>query len=201
MPRKKVELSEETIRQNRERIMEEATIQFQENGFGFTMEDLAKKLGMSKKTIYAYFQDKEELFFSMVDKVFADIKEEETRILNDESLPLVEKIKRIIIVLPERYLSVDYTKLSSMQEKYPQIYQKVTQRIESDWEPTILLMEKAMEQGLIRKISIPVFQCMVEATMEHFLSRSFLKDQNMTYEQGLEELISIMMDGIVLQKK
>jgi AcrR family transcriptional regulator len=44
----------------------EGTIQvFNEKGLKFTMDDIASLLGMSKKTIYKVFRDKEELFFKM----------------------------------------------------------------------------------------------------------------------------------------
>ena len=36
---------------------------FNKKGMKFTMDDVAKEAGMSKKTIYAVFSDKQELVF------------------------------------------------------------------------------------------------------------------------------------------
>lgn len=185
----------------KERIMDAALEEFNEKGFKFTMDDVAKKLGMSKKTIYTVFREKEELFFAFADQTFDAIKEAEKEIIENPKLDIIEKIRRIIVVLPERYCTVDYSKLVSLQEKYPKVYAKVAERLESDWEDTIMLLQQAMEEGKIRQFSIPVFKCMVESTMEHFLSREILSENHLTYEQGLQELIGILMDGITLEKK
>lgn len=49
----------------------EATIQaFQKKGLKFTMDDLASLLGISKKTIYTVFPDKNSLVLEMVDYCF-----------------------------------------------------------------------------------------------------------------------------------
>ena len=46
----------------KERIIEHAALQFLNNGIkNITMDELAEQLGMSKRTIYELFQNKEEL--------------------------------------------------------------------------------------------------------------------------------------------
>jgi AcrR family transcriptional regulator len=42
-------------------------------GIRFTTEDLAKELGTSKRTIYAYFASKHELIEKTIDFVFSEI--------------------------------------------------------------------------------------------------------------------------------
>lgn len=50
----------------RERILEAALRTFSEKGYYETrMEDIAEKLGVSKRTLYLYFKNKEELFKAM----------------------------------------------------------------------------------------------------------------------------------------
>ena len=51
----------------KETILEGTLKAFNEKGLKFTMDDIAEKLGMSKKTIYTVFEDKESLFLDMVD--------------------------------------------------------------------------------------------------------------------------------------
>ena len=59
---------------------------FDQKGLKFTMDDLAKELSISKKTIYTVYDDKEALFLAMVDYIFDSIKESEQMILTDPSL-------------------------------------------------------------------------------------------------------------------
>ena len=53
------------------KILEGTLVVFNKKGLKFTMDDLAGQLGISKKTIYTVFRDKEELFLEMVDYLFA----------------------------------------------------------------------------------------------------------------------------------
>lgn len=53
--------------QQKEVILEGTIKAFNEKGLKFTMDDVAKILGMSKKTIYTVFRDKESMFLAMVD--------------------------------------------------------------------------------------------------------------------------------------
>ena len=86
---------------NKEKILQ-ATIQaFNQKGLKFTMDDIASILAMSKKTIYTIFKDKNTLFMEMVDYLFDTIKESESEIIEDNTLSTIEKIRRILGVMPE----------------------------------------------------------------------------------------------------
>lgn len=184
----------------KEKIMEAAIGEFNKKGLKFTMDDVAKSLSMSKKTLYTVFADKEALFFEMVDYCFDAIKESEQAILNNEKMDIVEKIRRIIIVLPDRYEHIDLRKIYSMKEKYPRIYKKLESRLESDWEPTVMLLEQAVKEGRIKPVSMPVLKTMVEGSIELFLSRDVLTEYNMEYREALEKMMDIIMDGITINR-
>lgn len=103
-----------------------ATIQaFQKKGLKFTMDDLASLLGISKKTIYTVFPDKNSLVLEMVDYGFSSIKENEQKVLQDLSLDTVGKIRAILGVLPEGYRELDLRQLYQLKERYPEVYEKV----------------------------------------------------------------------------
>ena len=62
-----------------ELIMETTIYEFNDKSAKFTMDDIAKKLHISKKTIYSLFQTKEELLMCTVNYVFDQIKVSEQR--------------------------------------------------------------------------------------------------------------------------
>lgn len=102
----------------------------------------------------------------MVDYIFDSIKESEQMILTDPSLSVVEKLHRILGVLPEGYQNIDLRKLYSLRDKYPKIYQKVELRLSTGWEPTIQLIEMGMAEGSIRPVPICLVKMMLEASIE-----------------------------------
>ena len=86
-----------------EQILEETLKIFNKKGLKFTMDDIARNLGISKKTIYTVFRTKEQLFLTMVDYIFDGIKISEQQVMDNEKLTVVEKIRKIFKVMPETY--------------------------------------------------------------------------------------------------
>ena len=180
----------------------EATIQaFQKKGLKFTMDDLASLLGISKKTIYTVFPDKNSLVLEMVDYCFSSIKESEQKVLQDLSLDTVGKIRAILGVLPEGYRELDLRQLYQLKERYPEVYEKVKSRLETGWESTISLLEQGITEGKIRNIQIPILKTMMEATLEQFFQRDVLVQNGISYHEALDEVVSILIDGITETKR
>lgn len=180
----------------REIILEGTIKAFNQKGLKFTMDDLAKILGMSKKTIYTVFPDKESMFYEMVDYMFDCIKKSEQQIVEDDTLSTVEKIRQIMSVMPEGYRNVDFQRLYQLKDKYPTVYKQVELRLETGWEETIKLLEKGMEEGCIRQVHIPLVKMMLEATLEQFFQRDILIQNKITYVDALNEVVEILMHGI-----
>lgn len=193
-----IKLKKTSVDELRQLILEGTIDEFNEKGFKFTMDDIAKRLRISKKTIYVAFQDKETLFFEMVDYCFQAIKESERKIYEDSKLTVVQKIEKILIVLPDRYQSLDFRLIYEMEEKYPRIFQKIKQRIESDWETTISLFEEAMNQGKMKRLPMPIIKAIVEASIERFISSRVLIENDISYEEALSTMVEIIMSGLLI---
>lgn len=182
---------------NKTKILEATIKVFNKKGLKFTMDDIATELSMSKKTIYTVFKDKETMFYQMVDYCFDNIKRSEEQVINDDSLSTVEKIRRILCVLPEGYKDIDFRQLYLLKDKYPKIYFKVEERLENGWECTISLINQGVEEGSIRPVKIQVFKTMMEATIEQFFQRDILIANQISYQEALDEVVNILVDGIV----
>ncbi|WP_026653403.1 TetR/AcrR family transcriptional regulator [Butyrivibrio proteoclasticus] len=181
-------------------IMDTVIDLFNVKGLKFTMDDISKELHISKKTIYKEFNDKDELFFATVDYGFSAIKQKEAEILADDSLDLVEKIAKLIVCLPDNYKNIDFRRVYQIKEKYPDVYKKVAERIETDWEETDRLLKKAMDQGVIQKFPIPLIKLMVEGAIEKFLGSQDLSKTELSYEEALNSMIDIIMNGLIIKK-
>ena len=87
----------------KENIMQGTLQAFNQKGLKFTMDDIAKILGISKKTIYQVFRDKEALFLETVDYLFDRIKDSEQKIVENQEMDTLQKIHTILGVMPECY--------------------------------------------------------------------------------------------------
>lgn len=117
-----------------EKILNAAIDEFAQRGLKFTMNDVAKNLGMSKKTIYTIYESKEEMLLALADYCFQDIKKSEKIILQDNSMDVLTKIERIMVVLPEKYQNIGLSNLYQLKEKYPHVYQRTAKYLETDWD-------------------------------------------------------------------
>ena len=180
----------------RENILQGTLEVFNTKGLKFTMDDIAKNRKISKKTIYKVFHDKEEMFLAVVDYLFDCIKDEEQKVANDESLTTIEKVKKILGVLPNSYMDIDFRQLYSVRDSFPKIYAKIEERLENGWELTISLIEQGMAEGVIRPIRIPILKMMLEASLEQFFQRDILVSNKIKYQDALEEVVDILVEGI-----
>ncbi|SFP99049.1 transcriptional regulator, TetR family [Butyrivibrio proteoclasticus] len=182
----------------KKKIMDAVISQFNIKGMKFTMDDISKELHISKKTIYKEFNDKDELFFATVDYGFSAIKEKEAEIVADDSLELLEKIEKLIVCLPDNYKNIDFRRVYQLREKFPDVYKKIAERVESDWGETERLLEQAMDEGLIKRMPIAFIKLIIEGAIEKFLSSKELSNTGYSYEESLNEMINIVMNGLIL---
>jgi AcrR family transcriptional regulator len=178
------------------RVMQACIALFNEKGLKFTMDDVASTCHISKKTMYVIYRDKEDLFYALVDYLFDGIKESENEVVSDTSLSTLEKIRKILGVMPESYRELDFGKIYLIRDKYPGIYKKVEERLETGWETTIALMEQGIKEGVVRPVNIPMVKMMFEAALEQFFRRDVVSRNNLTYNEALDQVVDIILEGI-----
>ena len=179
-----------------QRILDAVVDEFNEKGMKFTMDDIAARLRISKKTIYKVYDNKEQMLRAMVDEGFSAIKREEAAIYEDKEADTATKIEKIIIAMPDSLRTVDFRKLQQLKNGYPEIYEYVESRIESGWEKTISIIRQGMDEGVIRRVPVPVIKAMVESTIEEFMSRDILVNNDLGYDDALSAMADILMNGI-----
>ncbi len=69
----------------KERIICESIASLRQEGLRFSVDTLAKRLNISKKTVYKYFSNKEELALALYQRYYSDVKEKAQRLAKDNS--------------------------------------------------------------------------------------------------------------------
>lgn len=86
----------------RQEIVEAAKSLFARNGYSPTsMDEIAKKVGIAKPSLYYFFKSKEEIFAAIVEEVVVEIKDylsAELKICKNRSEPLGKMIERTISI-------------------------------------------------------------------------------------------------------
>ncbi|MGN1093974.1 MAG: TetR/AcrR family transcriptional regulator [Candidatus Neoclostridium sp.] len=77
-------------------IIAQSIESLKKDGLKFSVDSLAARLGVSKKTIYKYFPDKESLAFAVFEKYFSDAREKAAEIAKNPSGRLNGLIKLLL---------------------------------------------------------------------------------------------------------
>lgn len=176
----------------RTQILDAAAKLFQAEGLGFTMQQVAAALHISKKTIYTVYSDKETLLLDMVDMLFEKIHRRKAE-LAALPLPLEERLRAVIIALPEEYAALDFRQLDALEEKYPAVAARVRRHLETGWEPTMALLEQGIAEKRIRPVNLTVLRRVLTAAFQQLLSGA---NDGSSYAAELDDMMDIFMNGI-----
>lgn len=107
----------------KEKILHESTGLFVRFGIrSVTMDDISKHMSISKKTIYQYFKDKEDLVFQCTEAYFKN-EAEEIKTIERKSKNAIEYIFHITVCLREDMKDMNQGALYDLQKYYPSAYE------------------------------------------------------------------------------
>ena len=139
----------------KEKILHNATEMFLNIGFkSITMDDIAKNSGISKKTIYAHFNNKTELVKTVTLHIFDIVKKGVDLIHAQEQNPIIElfEIKRFVMKhLKDEKSSPQY----QLQKYYPKIYKTLKQK-------QFKVMQELIKENLAKGIQQKLFRATID---------------------------------------
>jgi len=174
--------------------------ELKEGGVKFTMDSLAARLGISKRTLYEQIPSKEALLDMVIEKSFLNVKEKQKEIMEDNSLSAIEKAKQLMCVIPCHSKMQDYRYTDEIEKSYPALYQKVQNYIENNWNMTLNLLNEAMEQGVMKRKNLYLVKETFCALFEKLLEEKFLKQLGGSYEEVMSEMMDMVFEGLLIEK-
>ncbi len=128
----------------RDRILSGAQDLFFQKGIrSITMDDIAQHLGMSKKTIYSFFKDKDEIVNAMIENKIGVDKREIGAICNCGK-NVVEEVFGIMKHMTQMFSKLNPVVFYDLQKYHPEAWKKFKQFKE---EFILGLVEKNIEDG------------------------------------------------------
>lgn len=178
------------------RIMKAFLEEIDDKGMKFTMDDLARRLGISKRTLYQNFSSKAEILDAIIDSTLVEFDEKTERIVSDPNLSLIEKIKGAITVVPKYHEFYDWKILEQMKKTYPEQWERVNAAL-NQWDALRELIEKGIREGLIVDQNVPfLIKVIVDAT-NSTLDRQFFLENSITVTEALDSIVDILLFGLV----
>ncbi|RFZ84629.1 TetR/AcrR family transcriptional regulator [Mucilaginibacter terrenus] len=135
-----------------ERIIQGSLELFLQAGIkSVTMDDIARHLGMSKKTIYQFFSDKNELVIALIKAKLKEDEDQMTAIINS-SANVIEEMINMMKCSEEIFSRINPIIFHDLQKYHPDAWAEF-QRFKSEVITNKLeeLIIKGIEQGCMRE--------------------------------------------------
>jgi AcrR family transcriptional regulator len=168
----------------RERIIEKAMQDFSKHGIrAVKMDTLAKELGISKRTMYEIFEDKESLLFEGI-KVYSDRKREYLQSYAEEGHDVIDiimeayhmKVEEVRAVNPNFYLDL---------MKYPRLAQHMKEAQQRSRDGFLAFMKRGVDDGYFRPdVNYELVPHIFDALGQYILTNSLVQ------QYSVEELFS-----------
>jgi len=166
-----------------------------------SMDDIASNLGMSKKTIYLYYKDKDELIDSVVEEV---IHSNQCQCNNDRDNAdnAVHEIFQVMEMMTEMFKTMNPSILFDMQKYHPVAYQRF-QKHRNDYLYNVCRqnLERGIEEGLYRpEINIEIMARYRVETMLTSFNPEFQRNVKLGLIEIEKEIIIHYLFGLVSSK-
>jgi len=141
----------------KQRIIEEASELFGRSGVkSITMDDLARHLGISKRTIYENFKDKEELLIACID-TFHDESSEKVFLEADN---VAEAILVMLRKDAEQASQRQFNMIEDIRKYYPKVYKERLTRFQKDKNFDFeQMLKRGINEGVFRENLNPDIIC------------------------------------------
>lgn len=180
-----------------DRIAKAAIEEIKIRGLKFTIRDVAGLLGISTKTLYQYFESKEQIISFLIEQSIQEMKDAEARLIGDDSLSLIQKIEQALMMLPSAIAFIDIRTLDELKKLYPGQWKLVDSYVQEGWDNIRLLMDKGIQEQVIRPFDRELFIDIYIGALYQVMERRTREGSRMSIEEALRRTVDMLMYGIL----
>lgn len=188
--------------ETKEKILEGTEALFMRYGIrSVTMDDIARHLSVSKKTLYQYFADKDELVFKM-SELFLGRNFEKYRQIELSSKNSIEELSKISVCMKHDMENMNPSMLFDLQKHHPKSWNLWTEhKVKIISESVVRNIKKGIEEGFFRPEVNPVIMAITRVILIEgaFNAQEFPKDKfNLADVQS--QLFELFVYGLCTEK-
>ena len=179
----------------KEKILAAAAIMIEEQGISFRMDDLAKALTISKRTLYEQFRSKHEIVETILVHGEEDFYKQHENIVKNKSLCLEEVLYRYFRVRSNLYEAFNGESFKDIFLAIPQLQQTMNNLFKKDWDLLKDYLVHQQEQGIIaQNVDIDIIIMMLQGAVRRIVfEHDMHHDDIYTY---MPKVISVILQGI-----
>ncbi|MBI4811182.1 MAG: TetR/AcrR family transcriptional regulator [Ignavibacteriales bacterium] len=184
----------------RDRILRTATEQFYSHGFSkVTVDEIASKIGISKKTIYKFYSSKEDLIRAVTDTVIAETETGFRDIVEDIHLDFVEKLRKMMTFVGIHLSRLSKYLIEDLERNTPHVWSKISEyRTKNIYQHFGSLIREGRKKGIFRNDIDEQLVLMIYANaIENIINPNILSQLPVTANQVYETIIKVIFEGLL----
>ena len=181
----------------RERIIENASTLFFQKGIrSMTMSDIANELGISKRTLYEVFRDKEDLLENCICTHIARA-DEMIQKEADRSDDVIETMMRMYARHLNEIQTVNRLVINDLKKYHFNLYNIIEKKQKENVHLLLPLLEKGVKQGLIRNdINFEIILWLVKSQFRALMNDDYFPIDKYSMNEFIQAIILNFMRGI-----
>ncbi len=186
----------------RERILIESGLLFGKYGIkSMTMDSLAEEMGISKRTIYERFKDKDTLLKEVI-KYYKKQSSNEAHRLIDQSDNAIEALFRIIKMTVNQMQRTSPAFFNDFKKYHQKVFKEFSEPGEMrDYSLTRKLLERGIEQEVFRSdFNIDLVNHTIHALFDLFGHDSTMIDAGFQHKEMFDHILVPFFRGISTKK-
>ena len=181
----------------KERIIENAsTLFFQKGVKSMTMSEIANELGISKRTLYEVFRDKEDLLENCI-CTYIEKADKAMQLLAGDSEDVIDAMMRIYAWNLNEMRSINLRTVSDLKKYHSDLYKKVEQKQRENISVLLPLLNKGVEQGLIRSdVNLEIILWLVRSQFKALMNDDYFPVERFSMNEFVRAIILSFIRGI-----
>ncbi|WP_439883198.1 TetR/AcrR family transcriptional regulator [Pontibacter sp. MBLB2868] len=190
----------ETIKDPKSKIITKAKSLFFAHGYTkVLMAHIARELGMSKKTLYQYFNGKEELLNVVIEQYQIELQRGVETIMADDTLLFSEKVTQIFSYVATKLHAINPLLIDDIKENSPKSWVLIQEyKADAAFLRFNALLDEGVEKGFIRDdVNRPLAVLLYASALETILNPDFTRHMPRKLTDNMPTTPDAVFDGLV----
>ncbi|MCE1187875.1 MAG: TetR/AcrR family transcriptional regulator [Ignavibacteria bacterium] len=182
------------------RILTRANDLFMQYGYSkVRMEEIAISLGISKKTLYKYFSNKDQIVRQLVYNAKCEVTERIDQIIDDENVTYVEKLRNLFDFIGTQTQKFHSRMIEELMRSHPEIWREILEiRKKHTYDRMSKLIKEGAEKGVLRS---DINQNIITLIYIGAINTVFVPDsfEHLSFvpEPVFKDIIKVIFEGIL----
>ncbi len=186
-----------------DRILERTFLLFLSSGFAKTNTDqIAKHVGISKRTLYKYYDTKDKLIDSVFELMRKKVQAKFDEVLKDKTRDPIERLKEILFFISDLGSKMSKTFAKDVEMVRPDLFETMREFRKQRLLSLADLLREGQAKGQIRKDVTPELTIdILLAAVDGVLNPGYLFQSPYSNTMAFEAIVTIFLEGVQEKKK